>query len=388
MKVIKAKIETLKYRPGQLMKDSELKEYDFKGFDINKAQAAGVVNVDSKNKLAYSKWVTPKRTRSYPFARIYDIYNFGGKRVTVIPVIKDEGLGASKNKSNNDRINFITLSWMNLTNVFVILAWYTDAEKKSEYRITNQKFDNDYVKKKLKEISEYQLDAHHWNNEHFKSDFKEVYGNAVSAYERIAEDLNVKLHSSAGHLSFLEKIKDPENSSCISLDKFAEETLAKSKLAAAREIVVNHKHEFLSLDSEKLVFEMKNNLGGSYFLTADELIIDQSTKTIYIQEAKNATKDKLPKIADVKDGLFKILLFSQIKKITIDDIEYDYEVSLRLTGTLSSELALPCSKEEIDTFAEKEDLSNPERNLLAMLNEEASENNFKVKLSHNGTENS
>jgi len=382
-KIIKAKIETLRYRAGKSMKENKLNDYDFSTFDINTAASAGTVRIDEKNKIAYSKWVTPKRTRSYPFARIYDTYNFGGKRITVIPVIKDEGIGASKNKSNNDRINFITLSWMNLTNVFVVLAWYTDAEKDSEYRITNQKFDNEHVKSKIKEISEYQLDAHHWNNEHFKNDFYTIYKKAVTSYSRIAENLNVKLHTSLGHLNFLDKIADDKNTDHISLEKFATETLSRSQLAAAREIIVKHKNEYLSTGSEKLVFEIKNNLGGSYFLTADEIIIDKDKKELIIQEAKNCTGGKMPKSPDIKDGLFKILLFSQIKTITIDDVPYNYRTSLKLTGSLITSLRLPNSEESIIDFVIRESISKPDAKTINMLNEEAIANGYEVEITHN-----
>ena len=90
--IIKAKIENLNYRAGNTMKNTKLKEYKLESFDINEATASGIVEVDKKNKIAYSKWVTPKRTRSYPFARIYDTYSFGGKRITISPVIKDKGI--------------------------------------------------------------------------------------------------------------------------------------------------------------------------------------------------------------------------------------------------------------------------------------------------------
>ncbi|OIO30269.1 hypothetical protein AUJ77_03440 [Candidatus Nomurabacteria bacterium CG1_02_43_90] len=382
-KIIKAKIENLKYRAGTSMRKNKLNEYKLADFDVNEASASGIVEIDEKNKVAYSKWVTPKRTRSYPFARIYDTYSFGGKRITIIPIIKDEGIGASKNKSNNDRINFITLSWMNLTNVFVILAWYSDAEKKTEYRITSQKFDTNYIKKKIKEISEYQFDAHHWNNEHFIKDFRDVYEKAVSSYDAISEKLSVKLHPSSGHKAFLEKIIDKSNPKTISLNNFASETLAKSRLAAAREVVVKHKNEHLSLESEKLVFEIVNNLGGSYFLTADEIIIDEDKKQLIIQEAKNATTEKLPKSADIKDGLFKILLFSQIKTIHIDEIKYDYKVSLKLTGRISSSLKLPTTQENIASFVHKEKISRPDTASITMLNEEATENDYEVEITNN-----
>ena len=81
--------------------------YDITRFDVNQAQASGLIDLGtSGNNLAFSKWVSPKRTRSYPFARIYNTFHFNTKKVTIIPIIKDEGAGTQ----NNDRINFITFS--------------------------------------------------------------------------------------------------------------------------------------------------------------------------------------------------------------------------------------------------------------------------------------
>ena len=380
--LIKAKIKELKYRPGKSIRTNGLIRYRLAEFDINTATASGIIEVNENNTLTYSKWVTPKRTRSYPFARIYDTYSFGGKRVTIIPVIKDEGLGAGKNKSNNDRINFITLSWMNLANIYVILAWYDNAEKMTKFRITSQEFNTDYVNEKIKEISEFQFDAHHWNNRHFQNDFIYVYTKAVKAYNKISKTLSVELHDSNGHEQFLEKITD-DSGKVISLEKFANETLSKSKSAAIRETMVRHKHENVSLKLSKPVFEMRNCLGGKYYLTSDEVEIDSKNRKIAILECKNATDSKLPKEADIKDGLFKILLFSQIEKLEIDGKGYDHDVSLKLTGRISSSLILPAKEDDIRYFISSENLTSSDSKLIFMLNEEAILNGYKIIIGNN-----
>ena len=156
-----------------------LKMYDIAQFDVNQAQAYGLINLGVPgNNLAFSKWVSPKRTRSYPFARIYNTYHLNTKKVTIIPIIKDEGAGTQ----NNDRINFITFSWMNLLNIYIILAWYEDAERKpgATDRITNQILNVENVREKLIEISRYQMTALHWNTTHFEEDFESTYLNAVA----------------------------------------------------------------------------------------------------------------------------------------------------------------------------------------------------------------
>ena len=173
---------------------SQFSEYNISQFDVNQAQACGLINLGaSGNNLAFSKWVTPKRTRSYPFARIYNTFHLNTKKVTIIPIIKDEGAGTQ----NNDRINFITFSWMNLLNIYIILAWYEDAERKPNTtdRITNQILNAENVREKLLEVSRYQMTALHWNTTHFENDFEPIYLNAVAGYKKISREENVAVHS-------------------------------------------------------------------------------------------------------------------------------------------------------------------------------------------------
>jgi hypothetical protein len=68
----------------------DLTQYEFEDFDINKAETSGRILFPNGD-FAFSKWVSPKRTRSYPFERLYNTFN-SPMRLTVIPVIKDEGL--------------------------------------------------------------------------------------------------------------------------------------------------------------------------------------------------------------------------------------------------------------------------------------------------------
>ncbi|MBI2428167.1 MAG: hypothetical protein HYV29_05120 [Ignavibacteriales bacterium] len=117
-------IKNITYRPKFI--PINISEYDFKSFDINLSSSYGIVRLSKTDTLAYSKWVTPKRTRSYP----------------------------GNDTSNNDRINFITYSWMNLLNVYIILAWHDTAvrnknrsgEKNGDF-ITDQKLNNAYILK-------------------------------------------------------------------------------------------------------------------------------------------------------------------------------------------------------------------------------------------------
>ncbi len=191
-------IKDIIYKPVLIPK---LKIYALDNFDINRAKPYGIIALDSlQNNIAFSQWKSPKRTRTYPFARIYNTYHLNSKKVTIIPVIKDEGAGG-----DNDRINFITLSWMNLLNVYIILAWYEQADLVAGRinKITKQKFNSEYINQKVKELSNYQLTALHWNTTHFEKEFDFVYLNAVSSYEKMAITQQVSLHSRAKHIEVL-----------------------------------------------------------------------------------------------------------------------------------------------------------------------------------------
>lgn len=104
---------------------NKLEEVDLSKFDVNTAYPYGLIK-SPITEIAYSKWVSPKQTRSYPFTRIYNTYNLS-KTLTIIPVIKDKGKDGDR-----DRIQYSTISWMNLLNVYIVLAYYETAEKSTK----------------------------------------------------------------------------------------------------------------------------------------------------------------------------------------------------------------------------------------------------------------
>jgi len=86
---ILAKIKGIKYNP-LLCRDLEV--FDYKDLEKALASCASfILNINKENKVAISWWVSAKRTRSYPYTRVYDTLGFSGKKITIIPVVKDEG---------------------------------------------------------------------------------------------------------------------------------------------------------------------------------------------------------------------------------------------------------------------------------------------------------
>ena len=347
---------------------AKYEEYNVAQFDVNQAHAYGLIDLGTPgNNLAFSKWVSPKRTRSYPFARIYNTFHFNTKNVTIIPIIKDEGAGTQ----NNDRINFITFSWMNLLNIYIVLAWYEDADRKpgTTDRITNQILNVESVREKLIEVSRYQMSALHWNTTHFEKDFEAIYLNAVARYKKISQEKNVSVHSPQNHLRTLEKFKGNGN---FSLAAFQEATLSRSSEAVHRESLTTHLLESLEKDT-KGTFRISNYLGGIYYLTADEVYWEGDQ--LVIQESKNSSKGKLPSEDDIKDGLFKLILFANMEEVAVDGREnVQFITRLKLTGDLIGSLFFPCATEDVFNFCRENRLTQTYQTRLILLNQEASRN--------------
>ena len=136
----------------------ELPSYDF--MDINTLPSKCLIRFTDKT-FALSKWVSPKRTRSYPYSRVYDTFNANASKiVTVIPLIKDEGINGDM-----DYLQWDTISLMSLLNVYVIIAFYDSAKSHShkKNKITKQEFNNKYIAEQLKYLSNYHQSALHWN---------------------------------------------------------------------------------------------------------------------------------------------------------------------------------------------------------------------------------
>lgn len=235
-------------------------------------------------------------------------------------------------------------------NVYVILAWYSDASRKDDYRITHQRLENAYVCQKIEEIVHYRMDAHHWNRDHFERDFVFVYEQALQSYEEIAQKLGVAMHSQEGLRKFLDEVRSSDDRAKLDLKKYAELSLSTSERAALREVVTAHRLEHSQIGSAKGFFEIRNYLGGIYYLTADEIIFE-SDERVVIQESKNSTKHSLPSLNDIKDGLFKLLLFSQLSELRMGDTRLQFTPRLRLTGKFLGRLLLPAEDATVQQFA-------------------------------------
>lgn len=73
---ITAKITGIEYK---INLSKELEKIDFAEFDINESPASCLI-IDKKKLFAISKWVSPKRTRTYPYERVYNTLSIAKKK--------------------------------------------------------------------------------------------------------------------------------------------------------------------------------------------------------------------------------------------------------------------------------------------------------------------
>jgi hypothetical protein len=350
--------------------------YDLGEFDINVAKPCGLIGA-GEHRIGYSKWVSPKRTRTYPFERIYNTYN-AVRSLTVIPIIKDEG-----RDGDLDKIQYSTISWMNLLNVYIVLAYYETAEKSrrasqaERHKLTRQKLNNEFVKAQIEEIINYKQSALHWNKNLLAERFVDIFRKALNSYQAISRKTKVKVHPHTSLQNYLEQIVGD-------FGTFERQSLKSSERASARELVTSHKFEHL-VEGDKGQFFIENYLGGGYHLTADEIV--PSGKGYVIQESKNSSKGFLPSLCDIRDGLFKLILFSNLDRLLLDGKQVKFSCRLKLTGgRVIGSIRFPCIQSELKQFLEvnKGRYSRANAETLEKLRVEAEQNHgLEIYVTHN-----
>ena len=360
---IKAKITGIEY---QSKLTSELKEFNIEHFNINNLPASSIVK-DGGFSFGISKWVSPKRTRSYPYERIYNTLG-NSKNITVIPIIKDEGKCGDR-----DFIQWDTVSLMSLLDVFVVFAYYESAEKHStrENKITNQQFDNNLVKTKIAEIKKYHSSALHWNLKEIEQSFPQLIQKAKSSYYKIGKQLGVEFHNEQGidrfANQFINGVKD-----------FMDTSRQKAQDAQNREMQTIQPKEALSTLT-KATITIENYLGGKYYFTTDEIKIEG--KNIYLIEGKHSKSSLLPSIGDIKDGLLKMILYTNLKEVKVNGIEYKPIPVIKLTSIkLQGSVLSSDNTDKINSFISKQKFSKMQKSVIENLFIEAKENNLLINI--------
>jgi hypothetical protein len=358
-----ARITGIKYKPINVR---ELKIISFNQFDINDCPASCMV-MDKKFNYSISKWISPKRTRSYPYEHVYDTLGFS-KRITVIPIIKDEGKNGDR-----DFLQWDTVSLMSLLDVYVIFAYYEKAElnPRKYNKITNQRFNNEYVKSKIIEINDYHSSALHWNLKEIEETLPPLIDKVKEAYSNIEKELNVELHSFNG----IDKFK---NQFYKGVENFKSSSREKAKEAQNREKQTIQPKESLS-SLTKATITIENYLGGLYYFTTDEIEI--TGNDLFLIESKHSRKSILPSIGDIKDGLLKLILYCNLEEVLISGKKYNPKPVLKLTSEMiNGEISSNCTNEELRAFFDSNNLNIRNKDLIHNLFTEAKENGFSVLL--------
>jgi hypothetical protein len=346
--IITAEITGIKYTPRL---GRELRTYHFSSLEkALSTDASFLLRLDSGNTIAVSWWVSSKRTRSYPYARVYDTLSFSGKKITIVPIFKDEGADGDR-----DFLQWDTISLMSLLGVYVVIGYYTSASRNPSYKnkITDQRFDIEFLKEQINEILPYQSDALHWNLSQIDK-AGELARKALEAYDTISRKLGVQMHSS---ISALQRISE--------LSKGKENFMAFSrrlaKKAQLREIATNQPKERLSGIKAPII--IRNYLGGAYFFTVDEARL-QNGKLLLI-EGKHTKNNRLPSLEDIKDGLLKMILYTNLTNVVANSRKMEsVAVLLLTTGTSVNDVQL--SRDENFERLKEEARSN---GFLIMLND-------------------
>jgi len=345
---LSANIKGIKYKPF-LCRDLEIFEFS----KLEKALASStsfVLKINKENRVAISWWVSAKRTRSYPYARVYDTLGFSGKKITIIPIVKDEG-----KEGDRDFLQWDTVSLMSLLGIYVIVAYYNEAEPSKRYKnkITNQRFDTNYLKGQIKNILSYQSDALHWNLDQLDN-AGQIGQKALEAYGKISKELNVEMHS---RQSAEKRINE--------LSKSKEEFMNLSRLLAEkaqrRERLTIQPKENLS--GTKSIITIQNYLGGFYYFTVDE--VEVKGNNVFLIEGKHSRTNTLPSLEDIKDGLLKMILFTTLENVKADGKNYKPIAVLKLT---------------VENHFNENQLSFSQKKILELLRVEAKNNNFQIRL--------
>jgi hypothetical protein len=343
--LINAGISGIVYEP---LLCSKLPRYDFQQLKAAFDSSAFLLKKD-EDYQAVSWWVSPKRTRSYPFERVYNTLSYNGKRVTIIPFVKDEGKDGDR-----DFIQWDTISLMSLLHVYMIISYYESAEKNNSYKnkITKQSFHISHIETELKNLISYQSSPLHWNIDQIDK-LRLVADKAMLSYETISRETGVALHSFKGLEQKISQITKGK-------DYFMNCSRNSAKLAQNRESLTVQPKELIA-ENKKAKIVIKNYLGGEYYLTCDEATI--TGDTVFLAEAKHTKNAALPSLSDIKDGLIKMILYTNLKDVTVGNSTYKPSPILKLTSEKN-----------------QENLNDNHIKILNLLKDEANKNGFCITL--------
>ncbi|MBI5653493.1 MAG: hypothetical protein HZC40_24055 [Chloroflexi bacterium] len=359
---IEAEIENISYHPQMCDLLPVFRIEDFKSGDAFK-RGQFLLEYSDQKSFAISHWKSPKRTRTYPYARVYDTLCMDN-RITIIPFVKDEGC-----EGDRDFLQWDTVSLMSLLKVYVIPAYYKTAKKSSRNpnKITAQEFDYTYLLDRLKSFADFnQSDAVHWNMEEVQRQIVHVAEQAKRYYKVISQRTGVKLHS-PNELDA--RIKTMEKD----IMDFRAYSRIQAQSARERERVTLHEQERVS--GEKSTLTIKNFIGGYYYWTVDEASI--AGARLLLVEKKHSKKSRLPHLGDIKDAVLKMVLFTNLSRVTVNGKTHSPFPVIGLTSDLLQGYCHSAMDDaEIEKFLADNNLKDRARALVRKIFQESRVNHF------------
>ncbi len=332
-----------------------LTTFPLAGFDINRAKAFGMIQTED-GVLAYAKWVSPKRTQNSPLARTYHTYanheanhdatheanhdathtdtttrSNPAKKLTIIPVIKDDG-----REGEIEKIQASTIAWLTLLNTYIVLGYYDQADRKKDSdrnKLTNHRFNNDFIRSQIQDIAASPLTALQWNQHLLSERFTDIVRRALDAYWEISDRTGVKIHAYTG------------------MDQYRDAVLAEfgaSQTKESRKAPIAQAFRYKG-SSTTATFCVQDEWGGLYGIAPDEIVpIDD---TYILQESKTALRKALPDLSEIQESLCKLILYSNLDTLQLNHQPIEFSTRLKLTGRgIQGQLLLPSGPEPIAAF--------------------------------------
>jgi len=292
--------------------------------------------------IAISYWIGSKRSRTYPFPRLYDILQEKNiKKIALIPIVKDEGPPDEngKHKGDRDYLAWSTFTMCSFLDVYLIPTFHVKATQSTNFpnKVTNHDVDRKYVIDKIKEISKTTKSPKEWNNEQ-RCNLSSIVAAALDGYKKIKVDTGIPIKIS----TIAEKLKTRQNG-----NDFLKNSQLASQHARENEIKTSEqKHEEL-YGLPKCPIDLIHDSKEVIFWAPDGYVMKGDH--VYLVESKNS--QYMPSMTQIKDALLKVILYCGIKvaKTQNSNTIHLHPVLLLSSKKLSvKQMENKCSSEFID----------------------------------------
>lgn len=198
----------------------------------------------------------------------------------------------------------------------------------------------------------------------------QVIKKCKSSYQNISKTLNIKMHSFEGIDKRIEVLKDNARA----FKKYSRSLAAD---AQNRELQTTQPKE--SVIEEKAKITIQNYLGGLYYLTVDEVVIKK--EKIWLIEKKHSKNALVPSMNDIKDGIVRMILFTNLAETKSGNKVFNHFPVLGLTSSVFSGYCHNyMTTQDISNSLEENDFSNKQKKAILSVFKEGRQNNFLVFL--------